>query len=188
MATRLSTLPASLANAKAKLIPYQAQAGETFYAFVGGSAVFDVGTTLTVIVQDENGGLAIGVSVYNVRPDGKFEVFQTDGQGKVQFNLGPGAKFSPDLGQEGPHTVFVADTDGNPDEGLPAKIASDKIASLGLPFAHHCDYAITFRRMTQGSTPPGPTPSPTPTPTTGQLQDAIARLEEALQILKSLKS
>jgi hypothetical protein len=184
MATRLSALPPQLATAKAKLAPYAAQPGETFYGFIGGSAIFDVGTTLNVIVQDEDGGLAIGVNVYNVRPDGKFEVFQTDGQGKVQFLLGPGAKFSPDLGQEGPHTVFVSDAASSPADGLPSKIISDKVGSMGLPYGHHCDYSISFRRMKEGSAPPPPPPPLPP----GQLTDAINHLEQALAILRNLKT
>jgi hypothetical protein len=141
--------------------------------------------------------------VYNLRPDGRFEMVPTGGNGQSTFFLGRGSYFFAP--QEGPHTVFVGDG-GSSEEQTPPKVMGDKLGSMGLPEGNHCDYVITFRQMTVGKddgvtlgspsstmpvvTPVTPTPVTTPTVTPvagGSFSDAIAHLEQALTILRNLR-
>ena len=195
---RLTALPKPLADVRAHLTPYTAKPGESFFGFTSGSARLDVGASISVYVLDTQGVPLAGAKVYNLRPDGKFEVIETAGNGQATFYLGRGSYFFAP--QEGPHTVFIGEG-GNSEEGLAPTAQSDRIGSLGLPEGRHCDYVLTFRQMTAGkddtSTSGAPTsatpvvtiPSPvTPlTPGGGSLSEAIAHLEQALAILKNLR-
>ncbi len=202
---RLTTLPKQLADVRAKLISYAPQPNETYYGFTSGSARVDVGASITVYVLDNQGVPAAGINVYNVRPDGRFEMIQTGGNGQATFYLGRGSYFFS--GQDGPHTVFIGEG-GNSEELQAPKVMGDRIGSMGLPEGHHVDYVITFRQMTAGrddgvtlgaptSTTPIVTPvtttpvatTPTATPISGgsSLGDAIAHLEQAIAILRNLR-
>ena len=90
---RLTALPKQLADVRAKLTTYAPQPNETYYGFTSGSARVDVGASITVYVLDNQGVPAAGVNVYNLRPDGRFEMIQTAGNGQATFYLGRGSYF-----------------------------------------------------------------------------------------------
>ena len=175
---RLSSLPQSLTDVHARLISYAPAANEVFYGFTGGGVRLDINANITAYVLDQDGVPVAGAPVFNVRPDGQYEVILTGGNGSAQFFMGPGSKFWPPT--PGPHTVFVG-----PDQNT-ARPIGDQVTSLGLPEGHHAEFTISFRAMTTTAPMPPPTGGGgiAPMPVGGSVADAIAHLEAALQILR----
>ncbi len=136
-----------------QLIPTPTLPGDDHYYFVGGTLVEGVNVMVHVTVLDESGVPIIGAQVVDQRRDGKGEIAQTDGNGRVSFLYGRGNAYTPP--ERGPHTICVA-RDAVKDEETKLVTfvpLSTLVDGLGQYMGTHEEYNIQFRAAKDGVTP-----------------------------------
>ena len=153
---RLVQLPAQLEAARFTLDSFAPAPHAHFYGLVNVAGVkFNVGTEVSVFVQDPNGRPLADALVFNMRGDGRFERIGTNGQGLARFDLGGGARFFGN--EKPPHKIFVG-TGGEPmddEHNTPVAQQGDAVF-VGFPDGSHFEGAFTFEIM-GADVPPPPT-------------------------------
>ena len=135
---RTVELPQELREAFAKVLPFQPDTAELFFALTESRATRSEERKIVVRLRDTHDKAVAGKVVTQEWPDGH-ESLESDTEGEVVFFLGPGSRFVPPRG--GPHRVYV---------GQPESLHSDMIYSLGSPGGQSMVYRVLFRE-TQGS-------------------------------------
>jgi hypothetical protein len=133
---RTADLPPELKAVYAKVLAFQAEPGERFFALCESSVSRTAEPRIIVRVLNEAGNPQPGVSVTQEWPDGH-ESPVSDAHGEVAFFLGPGSRFVPPRG--GPHRIYV---------GRPESLNSDLVYSLGSPHGQFLTYVFTFNQTT----------------------------------------
>ncbi len=83
-------------------------------------------------VENENGLPSVAQNVVQVWPQGQVAL-PSDGFGIIRFPMSNDSGFTPERGEHGPYTVFVA--------GLP----SDRVVGMGLPLKRRVQYLLSWR-------------------------------------------
>ena len=135
---RTVELPQELREAFAKVLAFQPDAAELFFALTESQATRSAERKIVVRLRDERDKPVAGKVVTQEWPDGH-ESLESDGEGEVVFFLGPGSRFTPPRG--GPHRVYV---------GQPESLHSDMIYSLGSPGGQSMVYELVFRATVGG--------------------------------------
>jgi hypothetical protein len=130
---RTVELPQELRAAFAKVLAFQPDAAESFFALADSQATRAGERKIIVRLKDESDRPVAGMTVTQEWPDGH-ESLESNGDGEVVFFLGPGSRFTPPRG--GPHRVYV---------GRPESLHSDMIYSLGSPGGQSMIYSLVFR-------------------------------------------
>ena len=133
---RTVDLPTELKAVFAKVLAFQAEPGERFFALCESTVSRTAEPRIVVRVRDSADNPMSGVSVTQEWPDGH-ESLPSDALGEVAFFLGPGSRFVPPRG--GPHRIYV---------GRPESLNSDMVYSLGSPHGQAQTYVFTFNQMT----------------------------------------
>ncbi len=133
---RVADLPPDLKNVYAKVLAFQAEPGESYFALVESSVERAEEPKIVVRVRDARDRPINGMTITQEWPDGH-ESLESDASGGVTFFLGPGSRFNPPRG--GPHRVYV---------GRPESLNSDLVYSLGSPQGKALVYQFTFREAT----------------------------------------
>ena len=135
---RTVELPQELREAFAKVLAFQPDAAELFFALTESQATRSAERKIVVRLRDERDKPVAGKVVTQEWPDGH-ESLESDAGGEVVFFLGPGSRFTPPRG--GPHRVYV---------GQPESLHSDMIYSLGSPGGQSMVYELVFRATVGG--------------------------------------
>ena len=135
---RTVELPQDLREAFAKVLPFQPDTAQSFFALAESQATRSDERKIVVRLRDEQDKPLAGTLVTQEWPDGH-ESLASNVEGEVVFFLGPGSRFMPPRG--GPHRVYV---------GQPESLHSDMIYSLGSPGGQAMVYCLVFK-ATMGS-------------------------------------
>jgi hypothetical protein len=135
---RIVELPQDLRETFAKVLAFQPEAAELFFALTESQATRSEERKIVVRLRDERDKPVAGKVVTQEWPDGH-ESLESNAEGEVVFFLGPGSRFNPPRG--GPHRVYV---------GQPESLHSDMIYSLGSPGGQPMVYNLVFKKTLGG--------------------------------------